>query len=162
MKPDYGMRPSDLVQTFGTSLGPKHRPFRSCGLADPNVEVTDQPEYLEGKIVRVDPVTNKVVVQTIVGSETKEFEYLVDPTTKYWGTDLWANRLPPRSAMKDSDPSCQYLVSTRGWASKIGTSTKFDFTIRAAGRLFASNRRVSCCKDLGIFDRTIASTGDAI
>ena len=41
----------------------------------------------KAKLFRVDPVTNKVVVQTIVGSETKEFEYLVDPTTKYWGTD---------------------------------------------------------------------------
>ena len=55
--------------------------------ADPNVQVTDQPEYLEGKIVRVDPVTNKVVVETTVGTQTKEVEYLVDPATKYWGVD---------------------------------------------------------------------------
>ena len=33
LKPDYGMRPSDLVQTFGTSLGPKHRPFHELWFA---------------------------------------------------------------------------------------------------------------------------------
>ncbi len=57
-------------------------------LADPNQAMADQTAaYLEGKIVRVDPVTNLVVVRTQVGPETKEFEYRVDPNTRYWGTD---------------------------------------------------------------------------
>ena len=57
-------------------------------LADPNAQAPDQAvAYTEGKIVRVDPTTNMVVVQATVGNEVKEFEYRVDPTTKYWGPD---------------------------------------------------------------------------
>ena len=53
-------------------------------LADPNNQVTDQDgAYVEGKIVRVDPATNLVVVRTNTG----EVEYRVDPNTRYWGTD---------------------------------------------------------------------------
>lgn len=55
-------------------------------LSDPNQVVADN-NYVEGTIVRVDPVTNMVVVRTHVGPDVKEFEYRVDPNTKYWGTD---------------------------------------------------------------------------
>jgi hypothetical protein len=57
-------------------------------LADPNMQIANRtPAYLEGTVVRVDPVTNSVVVKTRVGTEVKEFEYRVDPNTRYWGTD---------------------------------------------------------------------------
>ncbi len=55
--------------------------------ADPNNQVTVQNDaYIEGKIVRVDPATNLVVVRTNTG----EVEYHVDPNTRYWGTDQQA------------------------------------------------------------------------
>jgi hypothetical protein len=57
-------------------------------LTDPNQQIADRADvYHEGKIVRVDPVTNLVVVRTRVGPEEKEIEYRVDPNTRYWGTD---------------------------------------------------------------------------
>ncbi len=55
--------------------------------ADPNSQVPIQNgAYIEGKIVRVDPATNLVVVRTTTG----EVEYRVDPNTGYWGTDQQA------------------------------------------------------------------------
>lgn len=42
---------------------------------------------LRGKIVRVDPVKNIVVVRTTNGTTSEDVEYLVDTTTQYWGPD---------------------------------------------------------------------------
>ena len=43
--------------------------------------------YQEGKIVRVDPGANIIVVRTGTGKDIIEHEYRVDTTTRYWGTD---------------------------------------------------------------------------
>src|SRR5580700_2768250 len=40
-----------------------------------------------GEVVRVNPETNTIVLRSGTGTEVKEFEYHVAPTTKYWGTD---------------------------------------------------------------------------
>lgn len=49
--------------------------------ADP-VKVRD----VRGKIVRVDPAKNVIVVRT-ADATPQEIEYTVDTTTKYWGPD---------------------------------------------------------------------------
>jgi len=52
---------------------------------DPGAQPSDEKVvYLEGKIVRVDPETGMVVVQTGAGNAAKEVEFKVDKTTKYW------------------------------------------------------------------------------
>jgi hypothetical protein len=57
-------------------------------MVDPNQQMADASDaVIEGKIVRVDPVTNRVVIRTKVGPKVEELEYRVDPNTQYWGTD---------------------------------------------------------------------------
>lgn len=65
-------------------------PVSEVWLADPSqmpVQPNQAPAYVEGKIVRIDPTNHLVVVRSNLGTEVKEYEYRVDPTTKYWGTD---------------------------------------------------------------------------
>jgi hypothetical protein len=65
-------------------------PISEVWLGDPNLmanQVNPAPTYVEGKIVRVDPTNHIVVVRSNLGTEVKEFEYRVDPNTKYWGAD---------------------------------------------------------------------------
>jgi hypothetical protein len=42
---------------------------------------------IRGRIVRVVPAENVIVVQTGTGADVKEVRYMVTETTKYWGTD---------------------------------------------------------------------------
>lgn len=75
---------TEVWYTPGAGTGP----VSEVWLADPNIQMANQaPAYVEGKIVRVDPVNNLVVVRTNRGTEIKEFEYRVEPATKYWGAD---------------------------------------------------------------------------
>jgi len=71
------------------SAGSGTSPVSEVWLGDPMQQASpDQtPTYVAGKIVRVDPVNNLVVVRSNVGTEVKEYEYRVDPNTKYWGAD---------------------------------------------------------------------------
>jgi len=70
------------------SAGTGTSPVSEVWLGDPNQQVPNQaPSYVEGKIVRVDPANHMVVVRSNLGTEVKEFEYRVDPNTKYWGND---------------------------------------------------------------------------
>lgn len=75
---------TDVWYVPGTATGP----VAEVWLTEPNGPMVNQaPTYVEGKIVRVDPVHNMVVVRSNLGTEVKEFEYRVDPNTKYWGAD---------------------------------------------------------------------------
>ena len=76
-------------QRFGYAPGAEGQPVSELWFADPNAQVPDATAYTEGQIVRIDPATNLVVVKT-VGADGKEYEYTVDATTKYWGTDQQA------------------------------------------------------------------------
>src|SRR5436190_1738206 len=44
-------------------------------------------EVRKGQVVRVNPDKNTIVVRAGAGAETKEVEYRVVTSTKYWGSD---------------------------------------------------------------------------
>jgi hypothetical protein len=44
-------------------------------------------QYKQGKIVRVDPDKNVIVIRVGDGDKAKEMEYKVSKTTQFWGTD---------------------------------------------------------------------------
>jgi len=62
----------------------------ACGLVaadDQNQKNGQNRQYLRGKVVRVDPDKNVVIIRTGEGNQAKEMEYRVNNDTKYWGTD---------------------------------------------------------------------------
>jgi len=46
-----------------------------------------QDQNMHGKIVRVNPDTDTVIVRVGEGATAKEMEYKVNKTSKFWGTD---------------------------------------------------------------------------
>lgn len=59
-----------------------------CGAVSADEPLTKgQVRDLRGRIVRVDPDKNIIVVRTGTGDAAKEMEYQIGKTTRYWGTD---------------------------------------------------------------------------
>jgi hypothetical protein len=80
-----------------------------------------QNKEMQGKIVKVDPVKNVIVIKTDEGGKAKEHELKVMKTTKIYGTD--------RKEVLDGLRSKDYRPGADVWFRPGGTAAAPDGTV---------------------------------
>jgi hypothetical protein len=91
------------------------------GATAQNKTTAVQTKEMHGKIVKVDPLKNVIVIKTGDGTKAKEHEFKVMKTTKIFGTD--------RKEMVEGLRSKDFRPGADVWYREGGTATTPDGTV---------------------------------
>jgi len=91
---------------------------------------TANAQYVRGRVVRVDPAKNVVIVRSGEGDQAREQEYSVGDTTQYWGTDRQQVNDGLRYKGFRENADVWYRVGTGNNARSISEMRFYDPAVR--------------------------------